>query len=281
MHEVQQRLISLIMADNAAKNPWDDYEATLVKTQARRGDLRDKFEKKDEELRVLEEKLVRTIEVLKDIQATMASVADDAVDPRRATAAQPSTETPTQPGQPQPIGPDSPFYGKSLPECAVIIIRQAGRALTEAEIVDALRAGGVQIVSKMPQMNVRRSMARRPDILQNRNRKWVVIETPSDGEKLPPKRVVNNFTTAHAESTRKGIAAAQARGVVVGRTPLITTEKEKVILEMRSQGSHASEIANAIGVSRTAYFNYLREKGWTKQYAFHDISDQPEEDNLR
>jgi hypothetical protein len=265
------------MADSPAKKPWDDYEAALVKTQARRGDLREKFEKKDEELRVLEEKLVRTIEVLKDTQATMASVADEAIEPGNAIVAQPLTQ---MIAQPQPIGPDSPFYGKSLPECAVIIIRQAGRALTEAEIVEGLRAGGVQIVSKMPQMNVRRSMARRPDILYTKNKKWAVIETPIDGEKLPQKRVVNNFTTSHAESTRIGIAAAQARGVTVGRAPVITPEKEKMLLEMRSQRLQANEISKALGVSRTTYFNYLKEKGWSKQYSFHDTADQPEEDNL-
>jgi predicted transcriptional regulator YheO len=262
------------MSGNSSKDPWSEYEEKLVQTQARRAELRTKFEKKDEELRAVEEKLANAVQVLKDMQQVMASVVDELIEsgdlPIKPQASQAASQ----------IGPDSPFYGKSLPECAVIVIRKAGRALTEEEIVAALKVGGVQIVSKMPQMNVRRSMARRPDILQTRNRKWAVIETPIEGDKLPPKRVVNNFTTAHAENTRIGIAAAQARGVTVGRTPVITPEKETILLELRNQGLQANEISKAIGVSRTTYFNYLKEKGWSKQYSLHDAADQPEEDNL-
>jgi hypothetical protein len=173
---------------------------------------------------------------------------------------------------------DDRFYGKPLPECAVIVIREAGRALTEEEIVDGLRAGGVQIVSKMPQMNVRRSMARRPDILYTKNRKWAVIETPIEGDKLPMKRLVNNFTDVHAESTRSGIEAAKARGVAWGRSPSITPEKEHVLLQLRREGVQPTEISKAIGVSRTTVFNYLKEHGLSKKYEFNN-QEQKNENN--
>jgi DNA invertase Pin-like site-specific DNA recombinase len=61
-----------------------------------------------------------------------------------------------------------------------------------------------------------------------------------------------------------GIEAAKARGVAWGRSATITPEKEKVIAEMRSRQRPAKEIIEAIGVSRTTYFNYLKEHGLSK-----------------
>ena len=256
------------MADSSSRNPWDDYEEKLALTRARRAELRAKFEKKDEELRIIEEKLAHGVQAMKDMAKAVDELFESVEFPIQAARAASS------------IGPDSPFYGKPLPECAVIVIRQAGRALTEEEIVAGLRAGGVQIVSNKPEMNVRRSMARRPDILQTVNKKWVVIETPTDVENLPKKLSVNNFTPTHAESTRSGIEAAKARGVTWGRTPVITPEKEAMIHELRSQGLYANEIVKTIGVSRGAYFRYLREKGLTKQYGAHDNEEGSEKDLL-
>ena len=258
------------MADNSSRNPWDEYEAKLALTQARRAELREKFEKKDEELRIIEEKLANGVQVMKDMAKAVDELFELVEFPINPQAAQTAS----------PIGPDSPFYGKPLPECAVVVICEAGRALTEEEIVAGLRAGGVQIVSNKPEMNVRRSMARRPDILQMVNKKWVVIETPMDLENLPKKLSVNNFTRTHAESTRSGIEAAKARGVTWGRTPVITPEKEAMIYELRSQGLYANEIVKTIGVSRGAYFRYLREKGLTKQYGAHDSEEGSEKDLL-
>ena len=258
------------MPDEFSKGAWSNYQEKLVQTQARRAELREKFEKKDGELRILEEQLANVVKVLKDAEQIMEAAFGILEEPEESS---PKTIS----GAASQIGPESPFYGKSLPECAVIVIREAGKALTEEEIVDGLKAGGVQIVSKMPQMNVRRSMARRPDILYNKNRKWAVIETPIDGDKLPQRRVVNNFTEAHAESTRNGIEAAKARGVAWGRPMIITPEKEQVIVEMRSRDLPAIEIAKAVGVSRTAYFNYLKERGMSKKYEFHEADEKHRE----
>jgi len=258
------------MADNSSKNPWDDYAEKLALTQARRTELREKFEKKDEELRIIEERLANGVQAMKDMAKAMDELIETGEFLIGSQVAQAAS----------PIGPDSPFYGKPLPECAVIVIRQARKALTEEEIVAGLRAGGVQIVSNKPEMNVRRSMARRPDILQTVNKKWVVIETPTDIENLPKKLSVNNFTPTHAESTRSGIEAAKARGVAWGRTPVITPEKEKMIHELRSEGLYANEIYKIIGVSRGALFRYLREKGLTKQYASNNDAETSEKDLL-
>ena len=260
------------MIEDSSKSVWHEYDERLAQTQARRAELRAKYETKDRELRILEEKLANAVKVLQDMEQIMEQ-AVGIFESEELLPRPKSTDAP-------PIGPESPFYGKSLPECAVIVIREAGKALTEEEIVAGLKAGGVQIVSKMPQMNVRRSMARRPDILYTKNRKWAVIETPIEGDKLPMKRVVNNFTTAHAESTRMGIIAAQARGVTVGRSPTITPEKEEILLKLRDEGQQATAIAKAIGVSRTTVFNYLKEHGLSKKYEFADQEAEPSKDRL-
>jgi hypothetical protein len=261
------------MSDNSSKYPWNEYEEKLIQTQARRAELRAKFEKKDEELRIIEEKLANAVQVLKDMQPVMEKVVDELTEPG-------ALPTKPQAAQSTPIGPDSPFYAKPLPECAVIVIREAGRALTEEEIVAGLRAGGVQIVSNKPEMNVRRSMARRPDILKTVNKKWEAIETPAQVENLPQMLPVNKFTASHAESTRNGIEAARARGVAFGRTPVITPEKEKTIHELRSEGLYANEIYKIIGVSRGALFRYLKEKGLTKQYESNNNKENSEKDLL-
>ncbi len=260
------------MPDEFSKGAWSNYQEKLVQTQARRAELRARFENKDDELRVLEEKLANMVQLLKDAERIMeeaVGVLEDSEElpPKIANSAVPH------------IGPDSKFYGKPLPECAVVVIREAGRPLTEEEILVGLRAGGVQIVSQQPLLNVRRSMARRNDILYTKNRKWAVIETPIDSEQMPKGQAVNKFSKAHAESTRNGIEAAKARGVAWGRSATITPEKEKVIAELRSLGMQAKEIIEAIGVSRTTYFNYLKERGLSKKYELSD-EEKPEKPRL-
>jgi hypothetical protein len=246
------------MVENLSLTPWAEYERKLAQTQARRAEL----QAKDAELGVFEGKLARTIEVLKDTHASMAmaSIGDDMV---KAMESLVETQKANRPPQ---IGPDSPFYGKPLPECAVIVIRNAGKALSETEIVEGLRAGGVQIISNDPGRNVRRSMLRRPDILQVVEKKWVVIETPVSIENLPQKCLVNNFSEKHAQSTRSGIEAAKARGVAWGRTPVLTPDKEETLLAMRQDGCNANEICELLEISRGTYFKYLSGKGLTKKY---------------
>jgi DNA invertase Pin-like site-specific DNA recombinase len=60
------------------------------------------------------------------------------------------------------------------------------------------------------------------------------------------------------ERTVAGIAAARAKGVRVGRPPVMNLTKITAAKEMNDAGMSTSEIAEALGVSRRSIYRALQ-----------------------
>lgn len=59
------------------------------------------------------------------------------------------------------------------------------------------------------------------------------------------------------ERTKAGRAAAQARGVKMGRTPLLTTQQVAHARQLRQQGESPLRVAQLLNVSRSTLYRVL------------------------
>lgn len=60
------------------------------------------------------------------------------------------------------------------------------------------------------------------------------------------------------ERTRAGMAAARARGVRMGRCPVMDEHRAREALSLRAQGMAVRDIASGIGVGRSTLYRYFQ-----------------------
>jgi hypothetical protein len=157
-------------------------------------------------------------------------------------------------------------HGKSIPDAAIALIRLAGRPLSEDEIVDGLRRGGVTLVSESPAVNVRFALLRKrkeTGAVKVTNDKLWDVDKSASPEDEPPKQsgfLQNRDRNNHAERSRQGLLAARKRGVKNGPRSKITPEIKEVAESLLAEGVRIGEIAELIGVHAQT-FNRWRKLG--------------------
>ena len=67
-----------------------------------------------------------------------------------------------------------------------------------------------------------------------------------------------NYPTNHLELTMRGLAQAAAEGRKGGRRPVVSEDKLAEARSMRREGVSVRDIANRIGVSKTALYDAMR-----------------------
>jgi DNA invertase Pin-like site-specific DNA recombinase len=60
--------------------------------------------------------------------------------------------------------------------------------------------------------------------------------------------------------TRAGLVAAKARGRVGGRPTVLTVEKAKAVDALLDRGSSITQVAKALGVSRTTVYRHRAKR---------------------
>jgi hypothetical protein len=158
--------------------------------------------------------------------------------------------------------------GKSIPDAAIALIRLAGRPLSEEEIVDQFRRGGVTLVSKNPALNLRFALLRKRREtgavrLTDDKKHWDLGDNNASPENQTRKQsgfVQNRDRNNHAERSRQGLLAAWERGAKNGRKFTITPEIKEVAESLMAEGVRVGEIAELIGVSAPT-FNRWRKLG--------------------
>lgn len=149
----------------------------------------------------------------------------------------PSTPTDDAPQSGGRITRDSPFYGKSLAQAAVLAIEQAGQPLTRGEIATRLKEAGWEFVSDTPQTTITFALT------QLRNRTGEVVGI-ADG-----KWDLTKWRDPSLAKSVQGLNMARERGVRLGPPPKMTPELKALADKMLDENRPLAEIANAVGVS--------------------------------
>lgn len=155
----------------------------------------------------------------------------------------------------------NPMYGKSVPEAAVLIIREAGRPLTGKEIIRKMQALGVVFTMADPVMNANLSLNRRRDLVTKlQGGRWAIKAEKKEGEGTDTDTgCVKRASDDHYAKTLAGLAAARARGVHLGRKPVMTNGKDEKARELLRQGMSPTKVAQEIGISRSAIYRFIDE----------------------
>jgi hypothetical protein len=154
--------------------------------------------------------------------------------------------------------------GKSIPDAAIALIRLAGRPLSESEIVDQLKRGGVTFVSENPTLNVHFYLIKKrkeTGVVKLTDKKlWTLGDNSVVDEPHNSGAVQNRDRDGHVERSRQGLLAARERGIKNGRQLTITAEQKELAERLLAQGMKFHEIATEIGVGSTTFLRW-RSKG--------------------
>ncbi len=148
---------------------------------------------------------------------------------------------------PMILAPSSPFYGKGLAEAACVALRQIGSPTDVSHIATVLRGGGWKFPNGGYLQSIYWALRKRSishgDVLSMPKSKWALSEWKLDNER--------------ATKSREGLISARARGVRLGPKPKIDPDKAEELLK---QHIGAGEMANILGVSRTAMYKWLNNR---------------------
>ena len=153
--------------------------------------------------------------------------------------------------------PDSKLYaGLSLSEAAAKYLLSAGTAQRATKIIEALRAGGVEMSAEQPVSSLKAALQRRSnnfgDVHQVAYGTWTHQLNLTDKERA---------ALEHKGRTKRGLLAARGRGKQIGARPKLTQEQWAEIEETLSKGKTVTEAAKQFGVSRaTVALKYKRAK---------------------
>jgi len=179
--------------------------------------------------------------------------------------------------------------GKSIPDAAIALIRLVGHPLSEEEIVDGLRRGGVTFVSDAPVVNLRFALLRKRKetgaLKVTKDKLWDLGDA-DDGHESEASQsgfVQNRNRNEHAERSRLGLLAARERGVKNGRRSKITPEIQGLAEILMAERVPDKEIARQVGVTIPTFHRWcahglvtrfmnpaeaeaeLRKRGWTDE----------------
>jgi hypothetical protein len=153
--------------------------------------------------------------------------------------------------------------GKSIPDAAIALIRLAGRPLSEEEIVDGLRRGGVTLVSEVPVVNLRFALLRKrretSAVRMTKDKLWDLGDDDAahEDEFSQSGFVQNRNRNEHAERSRQGLLAARERGVKHGARSKITDEIKEMVETLMAKKVPAIEIARQAGISVNTYYRWI------------------------
>ena len=165
----------------------------------------------------------------------------------------------------------SPMYGKSLLEAAVYLSNEAKRPLTGKEIVKKMQDAGVVLTMSDPVMNANLTLNKRKDLVTKlKGGRWIVVSADSQPEQVESdtgcvRRVSDD---EHYAKTLAGLAAARARGVHLGRKPVMTDGKDKKARELLRQGMPPAKVAQEIGISRSAIYRFIDDNNIERKKYF-------------
>ncbi len=237
------------MDNNAKPSLIERARADLDRVEAQIADLQDKIATLQSDLDdsfASKQKLINAIEVIRSYGEEVG---------RKESVYNTSYDYPT-------LDKTNPMYGKSVPEAAILLIKDAGRPLTGKEIVRKMQALGVVFTMPDPVMNANLSLNKRKDLVTRLERgRWAIVGSEFHSEKkgIDTGCVSRASDDDHYEKTLAGLAASKARGVRGGRKPVLVNGKEEKARELLKQGMAPTKVAQVIGISRTTIYRFIEE----------------------
>ena len=170
---------------------------------------------------------------------------------------------------PSPKGPDAylgisvltlreGFRAKSIADAAIVLLTIHGSPLTEREMVDGLLIGGVTLTTSKPVTNLRFSLFKKAKetnaIRLLPGSRWALSTWDNvEGVKHPNASNVSLATKSvdHIENSRRGLQAAQERGVKLGRPVLYPPETKHAAIKLMNEGMTIRETSRRLGVNST------------------------------
>lgn len=164
----------------------------------------------------------------------------------------------------------SEFFGQSIRQAATIILDRAGQPLTTAQITQALREAGVETAARRLSESVgdglRSAMEfghfvriKAPDGPIS----WALPSWPEYGGLAVKSRTLKparpRSATKHADRTRAGLSSARARGVHLGRHPVMDEAMMAKAKKLIEEGESNSSIIEQIGVGKSTFYNWLKK----------------------
>jgi hypothetical protein len=153
--------------------------------------------------------------------------------------------------------------GKSIPDAAIALLALAGRPLTEEDLVERLKQGGVTFVSETPQLTLRFALLKKEKetrVICRRDKGYWAMSSWTVLNQAPPNSgfIQNRDRNDHAERSRQGLLAARARGVKNGRKSTFTPEITERVIRFMREGISDSEICKRIGISRQGFYKWKK-----------------------
>jgi hypothetical protein len=176
----------------------------------------------------------------------------DAESPLKATASLNEPSPNPAAAETLTASPQAQFFGQSLAVAAASLIKSRGHPLSEDDILEGLRAGGVRMVSERPIVNLRFALRRRPDLVISTGGKWDVVP---DADLTPPPSGAVARSPDHLRKTMEGLAAAKERGVSGGRRTLLP--KRELFYQLLEGGLTAKQASERAGVSKSTAYNWI------------------------
>lgn len=144
------------------------------------------------------------------------------------------------------IDPSSPYYGKSLGAAAALVLAREKEPLTAAFMVQALRDEGWNFTSANPPLALYWALR------DHATKTGEVVTVPGSKWALTASRP----NAAHVAKSVAGLAAARARGVVLGPRRRMTEDRVTEMRKMFTEGATIAKVADKLGVSEVTIKRY-------------------------
>lgn len=190
-----------------------------------------------------------TVKVLTGYEADITS-GQAGIDMVPSPATDLTLQTPTA----KVIGPESPFYGKSLGAAALAVLASEKEPLTAGYMVHVLREAGWNFTSRNPPLTLYWALR---DVT---NKTGEVVTIPGSKWALTSSRP----NAAHVAKSVAGLVRARERGVALGAPRRMTDDMLIVMRRMLAEGRTIVKIAEILGVSKVTINRYrARDKELT------------------
>ena len=174
------------------------------------------------------------------------------------------------------------FRGKSIADAAIAMLRLTKRPMSELELIDALKAGGVIFVSPKPQTGFRFTLVKKKRenglIEEAPGQRWKLIDPDEkirETSDTTPGYLPNRDPVDHVARSREGLAAAKKRGVRLGSRGRLTDQSREQIIKDRASGMSVADIATKHGVTRAYVYKLTREdSAISSDGADNEMADQ-------
>ena len=175
-------------------------------------------------------------------------------------------------GMAAPSANSDKYRGMSISEAAAMYLKEVGREMRVADIVEALIRDGFEVTAERPSTALTTALDRRSsnfnDVVKIRHGVWCHESNLTDKQRA---------TLEHKKRTSRGMQRRKARGLTVGQPAKLTPQVQAEIERMIISGKKVKEIAQRFGVTTNAIYNRFNSARLAELRALSTGGDDPDE----